>query len=222
MKMPAILLVDEHHSVAESLHQRLKSDFHFLYARQRSELLAMLPQQKIDLAIVEMHFHGGEHGLHLMQLLQAQAVPFMVFSTSPGVALLRAAMLIGARGFVDKRDSHANLRRAIACILNGASFYEAEMLRKITENPLKKLPSSITPTERRVIDQLYFVPKRTLKVIGRELHLAEGTVANRLFDISLKLQVSGREQILKKLLALGYYPEIDPELVELMLPEKVV
>lgn len=219
--MTTILLLDEYQSSADGVRYCLTPEFDFFHARNRDELLALLDSQKIDLVITEMHFHPGEHGLRLIQLLQARDVKCMVFAHFPGVAMLRSAMLCGARGFVDKRDSLVSLRSAILAILNRGSFYEALLLQKITENPAKRLPRDITPGERKVIDQLYFQPALTVQLIGQRVHLNAGTVANRLLEVGRKLGVSGRKQILQKLLALGYYPEINPDLVEHLVPEKV-
>lgn len=218
--MPTILLLDEHQSTADGLSHWLPAEFDFSHVRQRSELLEVLEQKTFDLVITEMHFRHGEHGLRLMKLMQLRQVKFMVFCRFPGTALLRAAMLLGACGFVDKYDSLSDLDRAVEAILGGGSFFEADILQKIMQNPVKRLPRDITPGERKVIDQLYYRPPRTMSMIGRQIHLASGTVANRLLDVGRKLHVHGRDQILEKLLSLGYYPEIDPEFVEQMIPDK--
>lgn len=214
--MPTLLLIDEYQSIADGLRRWLPGEFVLHHACNREQMLDALSTQKFDLAICDMFFGEGEHGLRLMQELQRYQLSFVVFAGKPAYPLLRTAMQLGARGFVDKRASFRDLEEVLRKVLAGGVCFEGSLLQKMVQDPVKKLPRNITRGERKVIDQLFNRQLETMDAIAKVTHLSSGTVANRITEASHKLQVSGKRALLEKLQALGYYPEIDPQYAEFM------
>lgn len=217
--MTCLLLVDGHLAFMDGVRAWLGADFTVVTARNREEMLDMLDHHSVDLVLCEMQFGGDGHGLHLMQVLHERACRFMVCSSYPGIALLRAALQLGACAFFDKRDALQKLRMAIDMVISGGTYFDVQLQKKILQAPDAKFPRGLTRRERSLIPLLYDRRLKTQALLATALHIATGTCANILFQMYEKFHVNSREQLLKKLRELEYYPEVNLQNIDYLLME---
>ena len=129
----------------------------------------------------------------------------LVVTGSSDVALHDSAVLAGARGVVDKRDSASasTLLKAIEKVHDGELWIDRnatsriflELARKKAERdigPEQQKIAKLTRREQQTIASLASDPSAPGKLVAEKLHISEHTLRNHLTSIYSKLGLTNR------------------------------
>jgi two-component system, NarL family, nitrate/nitrite response regulator NarL len=166
-----------------------------------AECLASLNQGAADVALLDL---DGDQGADAVTELFAQAgVKILAISGSRDAALHDGAVLGGARGVVQKRDSPALLLKAIEKVYDGELWVDRAATSRIfmelarqkaarNLDPEQHRIATLTPRERLSIAALASDAAAPGRVIAARLHISEHTLRNHLTSIYSKLGVANR------------------------------
>jgi two-component system, NarL family, nitrate/nitrite response regulator NarL len=163
--------------------------------------LAELEQSPADVALVDLDSEAGDLAVaHLFALTQMR---ILAIGSTHKPAQQDQAVLAGARGVIEKRESPALLLKALEKVHEGelwvgrvaTSRIFSELARQKavqTRNPEAERIASLTPRERQAIAALVSDAAAPGKVIAARLHISEHTLRNHLTVIYSKLGVPNR------------------------------
>ncbi|HYY81055.1 MAG TPA: response regulator transcription factor [Actinomycetes bacterium] len=163
-----------------------------LVARLRPDVVLM------DLRMPRMD--GAEATRRIRQL--APATQVIVLTTYADDASVFAAVQAGARGYLTKNASAAEIRQAIAAVGRGEALLDPSVQRRLLDAlagpgaippaPAEELPDGLTPREAEVLRLM--AAGRTNQEIAAELVVSEGTVKTHVNRIFAKARVRDRGQ----------------------------
>jgi DNA-binding NarL/FixJ family response regulator len=128
--MTSILLVEDHELFARTLLRVLKERGHLdvaAIARSAEEALELLPNLKVDLALVDVSL-PHRSGISLVLNLQQQYphLPCVMLSGHASHHYARSSLAAGARGYLIK-DHTEEILRGIQRVLQGEIFVSEEV-----------------------------------------------------------------------------------------------
>jgi len=166
-----------------------------------TDCLAALQRGTPDIALVDL---DGDEGADVVTRLFGEAgVKILAISGSRDPALHDRAVLAGARGVVQKRESPALLLKAIEKVHEGELWVDRVATSRIflelarqksgkTADPERARIATLTPRERHSIAALASDASAPGRVIAARLHISEHTLRNHLTSIYSKLGVANR------------------------------
>lgn len=221
-----ILIVDDHQLFREGvalLLRRLADDLDLLQASNCDEAFSLCEANaSIDLILLDLNMAGmdGLDGLSVFRERFAE-IPVVVLSTSDDQPTVRRAIDRGAMGFIPKNSSSEIMLSALRLVLAKGIYLPRNILtadpshaplgdpqrsfpavlRLPTAGPLTPLDLGLTP---RQADVLHLVLQgKPIKLICRELGLAEGTVKSHVSAVLRALNVTTRTQAIVAASRLG-------------------
>lgn len=213
--MPVLLIADDHPLFRAALTQAARvavADCEILEAEDLEAVLVLLETDpRVDLVLLDLHMPGN-HGLAGLAAIRAQfpQVAVAVCSGNDDPRVVRRALDHGVAGFIPKRTDMADIRLAIAAILDCEVWLPENLkqaLARTDANPadrdLAARLASLTPQQFRV---LAMIAEGLLnKQIAEQLQVQLRTVKAHVTAIFLKLGVQNRTQasILLRELALA-------------------
>jgi len=202
--MPVILIADDHPLFRAALTQAALAAAPECQVREAEDLDGVLTRLEtepdVDLVLLDLHMPGN-HGLAGLAAIRAQfpAVAVAVCSGNDDPRVVRRALDHGAAGFIPKRTSMTDIRRAIGAILDCQTWLPEDIraaLEKTASDPadsaLAHRLASLTPQQFRV---LALIAEGLLnKQIADRLDVRERTVKAHVTAIFEKLGVRNRTQ----------------------------
>ncbi|MEJ5206864.1 MAG: response regulator transcription factor [Lysobacteraceae bacterium] len=202
--MPRLLIADDHPLFRAALTQAAVAaapDCQVLEASDLESALALLESDPdIDLVLLDLHMPGN-HGLAGLAAVRAQfpQVAVAVCSGHDDPRVVRRVLDHGAAGFVPKRTDMAQIRHAIAAMLDCETWLPDDLHRAMADtasNPadsdLAARLASLTPQQFRVLN---LIAEGLLnKQIADRLDVQERTVKAHVSAIFEKLGVRNRTQ----------------------------
>ena len=205
--MNSVVIADDHPMVRDALARvvsQLYADVRVLQAGDFQALAAHLGGDAPDLVLVDLNMPGMD-GLDGLRRLRAAhpALVIVVASGQDDPATIRAALAIGANGFIPKIDPPDLLLQALRVVLAGGIYIPSRTLGMATDST--SLPgingSGLTP---RQLDVLRLLLKgEPNKAIARQLGLTEGTVKIHIAAILRALQARNRTEAVVRARELG-------------------
>ncbi|HSK39403.1 MAG TPA: response regulator transcription factor [Arenibaculum sp.] len=195
-----VLLADDHNLVRDALTsyvERLEPTAEVLTAESLSEAVSVAERSAVlDLVILDLRMPGmnGLQGLREMRAL-LPAVPVVIMSGGANQEDVRAALDLGARGFLPKTLSGPALVSAIKLILAGERFVPFDAFDAPDEAPVSGKSEGmplLTQREREVLG--YLEKGWSNKEIARALELQEVTIKLHIRGICRKLGAKNRTQ----------------------------
>jgi DNA-binding NarL/FixJ family response regulator len=185
-----ILLVENHVILRQGLKALLEMDPDVCVIGEvgtAAEALTVIDSLAPSVVIIDIAL-PGESGIDLIATLRARgcAAPILVLTALQSKHLLRAAMRVGASGFLLKYSSHAKLLEALRAVSTGQQFF----CETLSEEPVNNLLPSVgllTRREREVI--VCIALGRTNKSAARELGLSVKTVEKHRSNLMRKLDL---------------------------------
>lgn len=208
-----ILIADDHRLVIEAVKVKLAElgpDVEFKTAL-RVEDLQREAAEDLDLALIDLTMPGAEGYSHIAELRERlPALPIIVLSGVEDPDVMRAAIDLGALGFIPKAYSPDVMLSAVRLVLAGGVFVPQMMLSGMSHQPPGPLPGTAAAdagarspsldqlrgllTERQ-IDVLRLLSQgKPNKLIARDLGISEGTVKIHLAAIFRALDVRNRTE----------------------------
>lgn len=196
-----VFLVDDHEVVRAGIRGLLEPEPDFEVVGEAgtvSEALTRIPLARPDVAILDVRLPDGS-GVEVCRQVRSDSpglVCLMLTSYSDDEALL-AAVMAGASGYVLKEIGGNDLVADIRKVSSGGSLLDPgltkRVLERVRQGPAEdKRLASLTPQERRILDQI--AQGKTNRQIGEELYLAEKTVKNYVSNLLSKLGMERRTE----------------------------
>jgi DNA-binding NarL/FixJ family response regulator len=182
MKLPRILIADDHTLLAEALRTMLQSHCEVVgIVGDGRALLEAAPKLKPDVVVVDMAMpllNGLDAAYQLKEKMPDLKVVFVTMNQDPDLA--RRAMQAGASGYLLKRSAASELFHAIKEALRGRTYVTAEISRGIQDTfirspRLREHERTITQRQREVIQLL--AEGKTMKEAAHILKVSRRTIA---------------------------------------------
>jgi DNA-binding NarL/FixJ family response regulator len=182
MKLPRLILADDHTVVAEALRQLFVPHFEVVaIVADGRALLDSAPSLKPDVIVVDIAMpllNGLEASRQLKQRIPGAKIIFLTMNEDPELA--KEAMKSGASGYVLKKSAASELLHAIQLALRGKSYVTPQIARGMQEsfihNPQRRSHhKSLTPRQKEVIQLL--AEGKSMKEAADILRVAPRTVA---------------------------------------------
>ena len=168
-----------------------------------ADSLVNLGLRTSDVVVVDL---DGEQGTESLALLSGQTdARILAVTGSPHMALHDEAVMAGARGVVDKRDTDAaqTLLKAIEKVhlgeiwidRNATSRIFMELARRkaaLVQNPDKQKIASLTRRELQALTMLASDPGNSSREVAEKLFISEHTLRNHVTAIYSKLGLANR------------------------------
>ncbi|MEM9303440.1 MAG: response regulator transcription factor [Pseudomonadota bacterium] len=204
-----LALADDQALVRRGLVAMLDADPRFevvIEAQDGQELLEHLLERPVDLVLCDIRMPVLD-GLGFVQRLRAGAnpLPVILLTTFDDGDVMERAIRAGANGYLLKDADPEELADAILKVRDGEKVWAPQPLARVREHV--NLPPPESPTEsfddrERALLRL-MAAGLSNREIGERLHLAEGTVKNRVSVILGKLQARDRTQAVLKAITNG-------------------
>jgi DNA-binding NarL/FixJ family response regulator len=202
-----ILVVDDHPLIQQALAQslpHLHGTLEVIPAINRDETLTALARHP-DCALVLLDLTlPGAHGLDLLVELRRDfpALPVVVLSATHDRATVGSAMAAGARGYIAKTSTPAELIDAVRTVLAGGRSVTTAFAPAVAS--LGGVPGTSLGLTHRQADVLRLLLQgQPNKLICRDLRLSEGTVKVHVSAILKALNVRSRAQAIAELTRRG-------------------
>jgi DNA-binding NarL/FixJ family response regulator len=201
------LIVDDHILFRDGLKALLQSAPEFELVGEASsgeeaiELAATLSPAFIVMDIRLPGLNGLEATKEILR--ENASLNVLIVSMFDDDASVFAAMQAGARGYVLKGATHAELLRALRAVANGEAIFSPAIATRLTSY-FSKLPTPFTPqlfpelTEREREILRFLAQGASNQEIAVRLELQPKTVRNHISNILAKLQVADRNEAARR------------------------
>lgn len=187
-----IQIAEDHALLADGLQLLLgtQPDMHCVGAvRDGAAAIQMALSLAPDLLLLDLGLPGVD-GLGVMQALRqaGSAVRVLVVSARLDEASVRAALALGAAGYVPKDEDSEELLQAIRAVAQGRFHISSEIARAALTPPSLEAPAPSQPLTRSEQAVLQLVGEGlTSKEIGMRLDISESTARKHRENIRRKL-----------------------------------
>jgi DNA-binding NarL/FixJ family response regulator len=173
-------------------------------ATDGEEAVRLVLEHRPDVVLMDLRMprcDGAEATRRIRELAPDTGV--IVLTTYADDASVFAALQAGARGYLTKNASAAEIRQAIAAVRRGEALLDPSVQRRLLDalatargalpaGPEEELPDGLTPREAEVLRLM--AAGRTNQEIAADLVLSEGTVKTHVNRIFAKAGVRDRGQ----------------------------
>jgi DNA-binding NarL/FixJ family response regulator len=182
MKLPRVMLADDHTLLVEAFRRLLESKCEIVGAAcDGRTLLETAPALKPDVIVLDISMpllNGLDAARELKAVMPAVRIIFLTMNEDPDLAV--EAMRLGASGYLLKKSAASELFRAIQEALKGKVYVTPQIARGLRElfiqNPHpKRQDRSLTPRQRQVVQLL--AEGRSMKQAADVLKVTPRTVA---------------------------------------------
>lgn len=196
-----VLIADDHPIVREGLRAVLTTlpEFQLVgMAATGTEAVALAATEAPDVVVMDLRMPGLDGVQAIRQILSASSrVVVLVLTMYEDDEMVSAAIDAGARGYLLKGASHADIGRALRSVVRGETVFGAgvadHILGRLTGRIASPKPfPQLTTRELEILELL--AEGRGTQDIARKLYLAPKTVRNHIANILRKLEVPDRAQ----------------------------
>ena len=200
---PRVFIVDDHGLFRSGVRSELGNAVEVVgEADDVASAIAAIPECLPDVVLLDVHLPGGG-GQAVVTALKAEhpEVKFLALSASDAPEDVIAVIRAGARGYVTKTISGAELVDAIRRIAAGDAFFSPRLAGFVLDafataplpGPVDPELDQLSPRERDVLRLI--ARGYTYKEIARELYISIKTVETHVSSVLRKLQLSTRHQL---------------------------
>jgi DNA-binding NarL/FixJ family response regulator len=201
-----ILLVDDHEIVRSGLRNLLTSalDAKITEAATGRDALPLLRRDRPDLVLLDLNL-PGMGGLELLRrmLLEEAAARIVVLSMHAEPLYAARAIELGARGYLSKNVSAAELLTAVRRVADGGRYIESEIAQELALHKVSPNRNLRDLTERDLEIMRLLAEGMTLAEIADALGIGYKTVANGCTQIKAKLGVTRTNELVRLAMTLG-------------------
>ncbi len=194
-----VFIVDDHAVVRDGLRFRFEvsEDLDIVgEADTVSSARDGIMRTRPDVAIVDVRLPDGS-GIELVRDVRSAdaGIASIMFTSHPADTALFQSVLAGAVGYLVKDASTDEIHEAVRVAASGGSLVNRTTLDDLRSIPMAedaRLPSDLTPQERRILDLV--TQGMTNREIADRFGLAEKTVRNYVSTILGKMGLKNRVQ----------------------------
>jgi len=192
MKLPRVILADDHTLVAEALRQLIAPYFDGVATVDDGHALVdQAISLKPDAVVVDVAMpllNGLEAGRQLKGKIPGLKLIFLTMNEDPELAV--EAMRVGACGYVLKKSAGSELLQAIRAALRGKSYITPQIARGMEDSFIRNPhgrshPKSLTPRQREVVQLL--AEGKSMKEVASVLNLTPRTIAFHKYRVMQEL-----------------------------------
>lgn len=208
-KTHSLLLVEDQTLIAEGIAALLPTSYIIAFARNLQEMLALLEQQKFDLALLDMKMKDGNSGVRYMQQLQRKNTSVLIVASAISDVEMLHCQEMGALGYICKDDCTSSLQEAIGKSLAGQLVWTEQEIERI-----EFFKSSQPEVPKRFLKVLYHLmanPEISDQAIADSESLSTRTVRNYVSDLLELYGVTDRYQLKNLLSEMGYRHDLLPD-----------
>ena len=212
---PRVVLVDDHGLFRSGVRAELGRQVEVVgEADDVQPAIDLIASVKPDVVLLDVHLPGGG-GQAVVQAVKtlAPSVRFLALSASDAPEDVIAVIRAGARGYVTKTISTAELADAIRRVAAGDAVFSHRLAGFVLDAfasgaagaaGLPGLPGDVKPSFDPELDQLTSREREVLRLIAqgytykeiaRELFISVKTVESHVSSVLRKLQLSSRHQL---------------------------
>jgi DNA-binding NarL/FixJ family response regulator len=197
-----VVLVDDHELFRAGVRGEIASSVDIVgEAGTVAEAVPLIRELDPDVVLLDVHLpDGGGEGVIAGVAQERPAVKFLALSVSDAAEDVIGVIRAGARGYVTKTISGAELEDAIERVAQGDAVFSPRLAGFVLDafragEPLGGDPEldNLTPREREVL-QLIARGYRYKEIAGR-LHLSIKTVEAHVSSVLRKLQLTSRHEL---------------------------
>lgn len=205
---PRVFIVDDHGLFRSGVRSELGEDVEVVGEADDVEpAIARIPACRPDVVLLDVHLPGGG-GQAVVTALKGDhpQVRFLALSASDAPEDVIAVIRAGARGYVTKTISGADLVDAIRRVASGDAVFSPRLAGFVLDAFAVLPPGAagtapsfdaeldqLTPRERDVLRLI--ARGYTYREIARDLHISVKTVETHVSSVLRKLQLSTRHQL---------------------------
>jgi len=191
MKLPRVILADDHTLVADALAQLLAPHCEIVATVADGHALldsaALLNPDVVVADIAMPLLNGLEAGRQLKEKMPGVKLVFLTMNEDPELAV--EALKVGASAYVSKKSAASELLSAIHVVLRGKTYVTPKIARGMRESFIRdprgrKHPKAITPRQREVVQLL--AEGKSMKQVAYALKVTPRTVAFHKYRHRLK------------------------------------
>lgn len=197
-----VFLVDDHTLFLSGVRAEVGDRFEVVgYAGEVESAVAGIQSTQPDVVLLDVHMPDGG-GLAVIEGVRASdsTSRFLALSVSDAAEDVIAVIRAGARGYVTKSISPADLQDAIVRVHGGDAVFSPRLAGFVldafaggTTLSIDPELDQLTPRERDVLR--YIARGYAYKQIARQLHISVKTVETHVSAVLRKLQLSNRYQL---------------------------
>jgi DNA-binding NarL/FixJ family response regulator len=197
-----VFLVDDHTLFLSGVRAEVGDRFEVVgYASEVEPAVAGIQASKPDVVLLDVHMPDGG-GLAVIEGVRGSTPGsrFLALSVSDAAEDVIAVIRAGARGYVTKSISPADLQEAILRVHGGDAVFSPRLAGFVLDAFAGRSTPSIdpeldqlTPRERDVLR--YIARGYAYKQIARQLHISVKTVETHVSAVLRKLQLTNRYQL---------------------------
>jgi len=211
--MIKVMLVDDQNLVRKGVRSLLELSPEIeviAEAADGAEAIRTIPEVGPDVVLLDMRMPGLS-GLDVLRDLAGKGIlpPTIILTTFDDDELLLAGIQSGARGYLLKDVSLADLVNAIRTVAEGGSIVKPAVTQRLLkglenlQNQFSSLDQPDPLTERETEILRLMAGGYSNKEIANSLGVAEGTVKNHVSNILSKMGVRDRTRAVLKAFELG-------------------
>ena len=204
-----ILIVDDHGVLRAGLRALLNSEEDMQVVGEAAtarEALRLALEKKPDVVLMDISL-AGESGIEVTKALVERnpELRILILTIHEDESLLRAAMQVGAYGYILKRAVESELVNAIRSVATGDLYIHPAMTRALFEGVKERNGEDkvLTLTVREVEVLRLIVQGYTNRQIAEQLSLSIRTVESHRANIMAKLNLRSRVELVRYAAAHG-------------------
>lgn len=200
--MISVFIVDDHDLFRAGVRAELPDDLDIVGDASNVEAaIELIRERTPDLVLVDVHMPSGGgraviEGVHTTH----PDILFLAISASDAPEDVVATVRAGARGYVTKTVSPADLAEAIRRVVDGDAVFSPKLagfvLDAFTSMEVKDLDPDLDKLTKRERDVLQHIARGfTYREVGEQLFISTKTVENHMSAVLRKLQLSNRREL---------------------------
>jgi DNA-binding NarL/FixJ family response regulator len=200
--MIRVFLVDDHQLFLSGVRAELDADLEVVgMASEVRAAIDMIRERTPDVVLVDVHMPDGG-GARVIRDVQASnpEIRFLALSVSDAADDVIAVIRAGARGYVTKSITPAELADAIHRVAGGDAVFSPRLagfvLDAFANDPVGAVDPELDQLTQREQEVLRLIARGyTYKEIARELVISVKTVETHVSSVLRKLQLSNRHEL---------------------------
>ncbi len=202
----SIVIADDHPIFRKGLREIIEADPKLKVvgeAEDGESALEMLRQTSPDVAVLDVEMPGKD-GLEVVRTVRDRGMDAKVILLTmyDDEQFFNGAMDLGVKGYVLKNSAVADIVKCIKAVVEGKTYisptlsnYLINRSRRDDSTGEESALVKLTETERRILKMI--AEYKTSKEIAAELYISPRTVEHHRENMSEKLELKGRNALLK-------------------------
>lgn len=201
-----VVIVDDHHMFRSGVRAELAADIEIVgEAGTVEDAVRAVAEQQPDVVLLDVHLPGGDGAGGVDVLLgcatQLETTRFLALSVSDAAEDVVAVVRAGARGYVTKAISGADLSNAVRRVAAGDAVFSPRLAGFVLDAFSASAEVATTDDE---LDRLSVREREVMRLIARgftyreaasELFISVKTIETHVSAVLRKLQLSSRHEL---------------------------